>query len=61
MSGLPVPTVKFYALILTKKMGWATSWAIFSQTHPVTLGAIAAKVLTKVVMCLLPMYVPPLG
>jgi hypothetical protein len=22
------------------KMGWATSWAIFSQTHPVTLDQV---------------------
>jgi hypothetical protein len=24
-------------LILTKTMGWATFWAVFSPTHPVTL------------------------
>jgi hypothetical protein len=31
---------KSYACInFDKKVGWATLWAIFSQTHPVTLDA----------------------
>jgi hypothetical protein len=28
---------KSYALIFDKKLGLATFWAFFSQTHPVTL------------------------
>jgi hypothetical protein len=28
-----------YVLFLTKKMGWATFWAIFKKTYPVTLRA----------------------
>jgi hypothetical protein len=29
------------SLLFLQKMGWATSWAIFSQTHPVTLVRIS--------------------
>jgi hypothetical protein len=32
-----------YALFFLQKMGWAIFWAIFSQTHPVTLNAAAAS------------------
>jgi hypothetical protein len=36
ISGLPVSTVKDMRS-LWPKMAWATNWAIFSQTHLVTL------------------------
>jgi hypothetical protein len=38
-------TAKSYILILTK-MGWATFWAIFSQTHLVTLALFAWKIVS---------------
>jgi hypothetical protein len=36
---------KSEVLILTQKIGWATFWVIFSQTHPVTLkvGAFSGR------------------
>jgi hypothetical protein len=31
------------SIILTKKLGWGTFWAIFSQTHQVTLNEALFK------------------
>jgi hypothetical protein len=41
ISGLLFSTVKI--INFDKKMGWATSWAIFSQTHLVILVGISME------------------
>jgi hypothetical protein len=44
-------TGKSYVSILTK-MDWATLWAIFSQTHPVTLAVACSRKVQSIVSLL---------